>query len=84
MKKAAPNLIGQARWDCYQRQVEVLRDFHLQSWATFTLGHDFDTDPRFPWAAEILLKERNAEVKINTLHQLAGQHLKTNTQSSQW
>jgi len=43
MKKAAPNLVGQQGWDCYQRQVEVLRDFHMQTWATFTLGHDFDT-----------------------------------------
>ncbi len=23
--------------------MEILRDYHLQTWATFTLGHDFDT-----------------------------------------
>jgi hypothetical protein len=37
MKKAAPNLAGQAGWDCYHRQVEILRDFHLQR-ATLTPG----------------------------------------------
>ena len=41
--KKAPNLMHQGDWDEYQAQVEILRDFHLQSWATFTLGHDFDT-----------------------------------------
>lgn len=33
----------QAGWDRYQRQCEILRDHHLQTWAAFTLGHDCDT-----------------------------------------
>ncbi|MBT8078229.1 MAG: B12-binding domain-containing radical SAM protein [Gammaproteobacteria bacterium] len=30
-------------WDRYARQVEILRRHHLQTWASFTLGHDHDT-----------------------------------------
>ncbi len=30
-------------WDRYSRQVEILREHHLQTWAAFTLGHDGDT-----------------------------------------
>jgi len=44
------NLVGMRKgpavrrgWESYQRQVEVLRDHHLQTWAAFTLGHDNDT-----------------------------------------
>lgn len=43
LMKKAPNLIARGGWDRYQSQVEILRDYHMQSWATFTLGHDFDT-----------------------------------------
>lgn len=44
MKKGPNLLYGDNRtWDTYQAQIEVLRQFHLQTWATFTLGHDFDT-----------------------------------------
>jgi radical SAM superfamily enzyme YgiQ (UPF0313 family) len=30
-------------WDRYDRQVQILRQHHLQTWAAFTLGHDNDT-----------------------------------------
>ena len=43
LMKKAPNLMAAGGWDRYQTQVEILRDHHMQSWATFTLGHDFDT-----------------------------------------
>lgn len=43
MRKAC-NLSKEFRgWDRYARQVEVLREHHLQTWAAFTLGHDTDT-----------------------------------------
>ena len=49
--KKAPNLMQNAPqgsfrsgWDRYQAQCEILRDYHLQTWAAFTLGHDFDTE----------------------------------------
>ncbi len=43
--KKAPNFIGRKEigWDRYEKQVQILRDHHLQTWATFTLGHDSDT-----------------------------------------
>ncbi len=41
MKKAS-NLVGRG-WDRYQAQCEILRSHHLQTWAAFTLGHDYDT-----------------------------------------
>ncbi|MBM3266955.1 MAG: B12-binding domain-containing radical SAM protein [Candidatus Sericytochromatia bacterium] len=48
--KKGPNFLGGARknpyrpeWDRYQSQIEVLRQFHLQTWAAFTLGYDHDT-----------------------------------------
>jgi radical SAM superfamily enzyme YgiQ (UPF0313 family) len=67
MKKAAPNLAGQARWDCYQRQVEVLRDFHLQTWATFTLGHDFDTVESIRQTHEFAMRNRFCFAAYNIL-----------------
>lgn len=39
-------------------------------------GRDFDTDKRFPWAAEILGKRRNPSAKIGALHEAAQQHLR--------
>lgn len=42
MKKAS-NLVGRREWDRYESQVQILRDYHLQTWAAFTLGHDCDT-----------------------------------------
>ncbi len=43
--KKAPNLVRKrvSTWDDYQKQVEILRDHHQQTWAAFTLGHDHDT-----------------------------------------
>ncbi|HSH74850.1 MAG TPA: radical SAM protein, partial [Longimicrobiales bacterium] len=40
--KKAPNLV-QRGWDRYGKAVEILRAHHQQTWAAFTLGHDFDT-----------------------------------------
>ena len=39
--RKAPNLMGD--YHGYAPQIEVLRDFGLQTWAAFTLGHDYDT-----------------------------------------
>lgn len=42
MRKTAPNL--SVHHDAhYAAQLEVLRDFGLQTWASFTFGHDTDT-----------------------------------------
>ena len=67
MRKAAPNMIGQQSWDCYQRQVEVLRDYHLQTWATFTLGHDFDTVESIKATHEFAMRNRFCFAAYNIL-----------------
>ena len=48
--KKTPNLNGNSTsdagtedWDRYHKHCQVLREFHLQTWAAFTLGHDGDT-----------------------------------------
>jgi radical SAM superfamily enzyme YgiQ (UPF0313 family) len=47
--RKAPNLMEKGAskatsgWNVYERQCQVLRDHHLQTWAAFTLGHDHDT-----------------------------------------
>jgi len=43
MRKACNLSKKYAGWDRYDRQIQVLRSHHLQTWAAFTLGHDNDT-----------------------------------------
>jgi len=40
--KKSPNLLRRG-WNGYEKQIEILRKHHLQTWAAFTLGHDHDT-----------------------------------------
>jgi len=40
--KKSPNLLWRD-WNDYEKQCEILRKHHLQTWAAFTLGHDHDT-----------------------------------------
>src|SRR5262249_30894047 len=40
--KKAPTLTRRG-WDLYHEQCQVLRRHHLQTWGSFTLGHDWDT-----------------------------------------
>jgi radical SAM superfamily enzyme YgiQ (UPF0313 family) len=39
--KKAPNLAS--GFQSYRPQLEILRDYGLQTWAAFTIGHDYDT-----------------------------------------
>lgn len=39
--RKSPNFIG--GFDSYKQQIEVIRDYGIQLWAAFTLGHDHDT-----------------------------------------
>jgi hypothetical protein len=38
-------------------------------------GRDFDTDRRFPWAKEILSRQRNPRAKMQSLQEAAQTHL---------
>lgn len=39
--KKSPNFVG--GFKAYAPQLEIIRDYGLQLWAAFTLGHDYDT-----------------------------------------
>jgi radical SAM superfamily enzyme YgiQ (UPF0313 family) len=43
MKKAPALLQGYERFDSYAAELEIIREYGLQTWAAFTLGHDDDT-----------------------------------------
>ncbi|MBW3540597.1 MAG: B12-binding domain-containing radical SAM protein [Planctomycetes bacterium] len=72
--KKAPNLMRgngvsrlQAGWDCYQRQCEILRNYHLQTWAAFTLGHDHDTPESIRRTYEFAMRNKFCFAAFNIL-----------------
>lgn len=67
LMRKAPNQGAEAAWDQYQRQVEVLRDFHMQTWAAFTLGHDYDTLESIRGTHEFAMRNRFCFAAYNIL-----------------
>ncbi|HND52393.1 MAG TPA: radical SAM protein [Pirellulaceae bacterium] len=65
--KKAPNLLKKGEWDEYQSQVEVLRKYHMQTWATFTLGHDYDTVESIKATHEFAMRNRFCFAAYNIL-----------------
>jgi radical SAM superfamily enzyme YgiQ (UPF0313 family) len=61
----APNLSGGFR--TYRTQLEILRDFGLQTWAAFTLGHDYDTAASIARTLEFALESKFAFAAFNIL-----------------
>ncbi len=61
----APNLIG--GWDRYRPQLEVLRNYGLQTWAAFTIGHDHDTVESIERTLEFALQNRFTFAAFNVL-----------------
>lgn len=61
-----PNLRGDC-WDRYQRQVEVLRSHHLQTWAAFTLGHDHEDERSIRDTLDFASSNRFAFAAFNIL-----------------
>ncbi len=51
----------------YKPQVQVLRDHGLQTWAAFTLGHDFDTLDSIKRTLDFALESRFAFAAFNIL-----------------
>jgi radical SAM superfamily enzyme YgiQ (UPF0313 family) len=45
-------------WDRYAEAVEILRQYHLQTWAAFTLGHDHDTAESIRETADFALENK--------------------------
>jgi radical SAM superfamily enzyme YgiQ (UPF0313 family) len=65
MKKAA-NLTHRD-WDHYRTQCEVLRRHHLQTWAAFTLGHDWDTVDSVRATLDFAMEHKFAFAAFNIL-----------------
>jgi radical SAM superfamily enzyme YgiQ (UPF0313 family) len=54
--KKAPNLVGD--YHDYEHQLEILRDYGLQTWAAFALGHDDDTKETIKQTMEFAMKNK--------------------------
>ena len=65
--KKAPNLTRRGGWDRYRAQCEILRRHHLQTWAAFTLGHDWDTPASIRETLEFATANRFAFAAFNIL-----------------
>lgn len=60
----APNLI---HFERYGRQLEVLRRRGMQLWASFALGHDFDTERSIAETLDFALEQRFCFAAFNIL-----------------
>ncbi len=63
--RKAPNLMG--HFEAYKPQLEMLRDYGLQTWAAFTLGHDYDTRDSIERMLEFALKSKFTFAAFNVL-----------------
>jgi radical SAM superfamily enzyme YgiQ (UPF0313 family) len=63
--KKAPNLVG--GFDGYREPVEIIRDYGLQLWAAFTLGHDHDTRESIERTLEFAMKNKFCFAAFNIL-----------------
>jgi len=63
--KKAPNLNG--RFQNYKPQLEILRDYGLQTWAAFTIGHDHDTAESIEQTVEFAIANKFAFAAFNVL-----------------
>ncbi len=64
MKKSA-NLVG--GFKNYKPQLEIIRDYGLQLWAAFTLGHDYDTRQSIERTLEFALENKFPLAAFNIL-----------------
>ncbi len=62
--KKAPNV---SAFNGYKRELEILRDVGLQTWAAFTLGHDYDTRASIEDTLEFALTNKFAFAAFNIL-----------------
>ena len=63
MRKAS-NL---ARWERYARQLKVMREYGLQTWASFVLGYDFETPASVRDTADFALDNKFTFAAFNIL-----------------
>ena len=63
--KKAPNVVG--GFQDYLPQVRILKDFGLQTWAAFTLGHDHDTVESIARTVDFAMKNKFTFAAYNIL-----------------
>jgi radical SAM superfamily enzyme YgiQ (UPF0313 family) len=63
--KKAPNLNGE--FQNYQSQLKILRDYGLQTWAAFTIGHDDDTLESIERTVEFAMENKFSFAAFNVL-----------------
>ncbi len=56
-----------ASWDRYQAQCEIPREYNLQTWAAFTLGHDCDTVESIRETFDFAMRNRFCFAAFNIL-----------------
>lgn len=64
--KKAPNLIGK-NYSYYERELKILREYGLQTWAAFTIGHENDTWDTMERTLEFALKNKFTFAAFNIL-----------------
>lgn len=62
--KKTPNLLNFGR---YRAQIKILQDYGLQTWAAFTIGHDFDTPETMEQTLAFALENKFAFAAFNVL-----------------
>ena len=65
LMKKSQNMIG--GFEGYKPQLEILRDFGLQTWAAFSVGHDCDTPDSIERTLEFALKNKFTFAAFNLL-----------------
>ena len=55
------------RWECYERQLKVMREHGLQTWASFVLGYDFETPASVRDTADFALANKFTFAAFNIL-----------------
>lgn len=55
------------RWERYERQLRVMREYGLQTWASFVLGYDFETPDSVRETADFALANKFTFAAFNIL-----------------
>jgi radical SAM superfamily enzyme YgiQ (UPF0313 family) len=75
------NMLG--GFETYETQLEILRDYGLQTWAAFTVGHDCDTPDSIERTLEFALKNKFTFAAFNLLLPYPGTPLYAQLESEQ-
>ena len=61
------NLKGKHGYEAYAEQLNILRDYGMQTWAAFTVGHDYDTPDSILRTLDFALENKFTFAAFNTL-----------------